>query len=181
MQRTFWPPELHLSLAITSDGNRPKLQFAPPRIGCTLGIEPTTSRSPIHCLTAGPTIPPSGEGGPGGSPPPPPAPERTEHPAQRKLLGKDPVTPWKCHVVGRKQTKSSLYVQFRGPSPKQHTTNTSQPDELRSQAPSHSPELESPSPSPSELEEPGAVGLGSGNMQTTRVMVFCKAMKIEYA
>ena len=62
-QRSFWSLELPLSLAITGDGSRPKLRFAPPRIWYAPGIEPTTSRWPIHYPTAGPTIPLGGGGG----------------------------------------------------------------------------------------------------------------------
>ena len=141
MQRSFWPPELPLSLAITSHGNRPMLQFAPPRIWCAPGIVPTTSRSPIHCPTAGPTSPYRGGrgvqgrgGGPGGKAPPPPAQMKstatpwggwgldTHPPRITKTPTHPPVPntkripgwPWRG-VVPRRRGEGGWAVQCQGP------------------------------------------------------------------
>ena len=64
-----------------------------------------------------------GEGVQGGGGPPPrrnvPSPQGTEN-----LLGNEPLSTWKCHLVGSKQSQFIIAGQFRVPSSNQDTTNT---------------------------------------------------------
>ena len=100
-----------------------------------------------------------GEGGRGsrGEPPPPPpcrnvpSPQGTEN-----LLGNEPLSTWKCHLVGSKQSQFIIAGQFRVPSSNQDTTNTTKRD-IHHLMPTHSDHGQS------ELDSPGAsICSGSG-------------------
>ena len=95
-----------------------------------------------------------GEGVQGGAPPPPrrnvPSPQGTEN-----LLGNEPLSTWKCHLVGRKQSQFIIASQFRVPSSNQDTTNTTKRD-IHHLMPTHSDHGQSELDSP-ELEPPSAV------------------------
>ena len=69
-----------------------------------------------------------GGGGPGGRCPPPPrrnvpSPQGTEN-----FLGNEPLSTWKCHLVGSKENQFIIAGQFRVPSSNQDTTNTTKRD-----------------------------------------------------
>ena len=138
----------------------PKTPRAPPWEGtCTfpnIGGEPAQRTHPSSapppppgtCLSEG------GGGGPGGRGPPPrrnvPSPQGTEN-----LLGNEPLSTWKCHLVGSKQSQFIIAGQFRVPSSNQDTTNTTKRD-IHHLMPTHSDHGQSEIDSP-ELEPPSVV------------------------
>ena len=95
-----------------------------------------------------------GGGGPGGRGPPPrrnvSSPQGTEN-----LLGNEPLSTWKCHLVGSKQSQFIIAGQFRVPSSNQDTTNTTKRD-IHHLMPTHSDHGQSELDSP-ELESPFVV------------------------
>ena len=95
-----------------------------------------------------------GEGGRGsrgeGSPPPVGTTWSTEN-----LLGNEPLSTWKCHLVGSKQSQFIIASQFRVPSSNQDTTNTTKRD-IHHLMPTHSDHGQSELDSP-ELEPPSVV------------------------
>ena len=87
------------------------------------------------------------------SPPPcrnVPSPQGTEN-----LLGNEPLSTWKCHLVGSKQSQFIIAGQFRVPSSNQDTTNTTKLD-IHHLMPTHSDHGQSELDSP-ELEPPSLV------------------------
>ena len=105
---------------------------------------------PGTCLSGG------GGGGPGegGGVPPPRrnvrSPQGTEN-----LLGNGPLSTWKCHLVGSKQSQFIIAGQFKVPSSNQDTTNRTKRD-IHHLMPTHSDHGQSKLDSP-ELEPPSVV------------------------
>ena len=95
-----------------------------------------------------------GEGSRGEGSPPPcrnvPSPQGTEN-----LLGNEPLSTWKCHLVGSKQSQFIIAGQFRVPSSNQDTTNTTKRD-IHHLMPTHSDHGQSELDSP-VLEPPSVV------------------------
>ena len=79
-----------------------------------------------------------------------PSPQGTEN-----LLGNEPLSTWKCHLVGSKQSQFIIAGQFRVPSSNQDTTNTTKRD-IHHLMPTHSDHGQSELDSP-ELEPPSVV------------------------